>query len=224
MSKESGTTVPDTIALTVNGQTFTGWTSIRVTRGITQMAANFDIAVTEPRPSDVNAWKIMPFDTCTLSIGADRILTGYVDSYLPQMTPSSHAVRIGGRSKTLDLIDCTPDIKSGQFTGYTLVAIARSICALFGIDVVTETDAANYVVANTAIERCETGFTFLERLCRLAGVLACDDENGNLVLTRAGAQRATGRILAGTATISSSARAGSAVLAPGMAPAGLHGS
>jgi hypothetical protein len=45
-------------------------------------------------------------------------------------------VRITGCSKTEDIVDCTPDIRGGQFAGYKLDAIARAIASLFKIDVV----------------------------------------------------------------------------------------
>jgi prophage tail gpP-like protein len=83
------------------------------------------------------------------------------------------------------------------FNGYTLDAIARTLCDLFKIGLVVETDAARQVVADAKFERCETAWSFLERLCRLAGVLACDDAQGRLVLTRAGADRASGRLVQG---------------------------
>jgi prophage tail gpP-like protein len=153
--------------------------------------------VSERWPGQDEAWLVRPFSECVVSLGSDPVLTGYVDAYRPSFDHASHSVRIHGRSRTEDLIDCTPDIQSGQFAGYTLAAIARSICALFKIEVVVETDAAEVIVADAKLQRSETAWTFLERLCRPAGVLACDDAQGRLVLTRAGATRAAGALVQG---------------------------
>ena len=121
------------------------------------------------------------------------VLTGYIDNYLPEVEADRHAVRITGRSKTEDIIDCTPDIPGGQFAGYKLDAIARAIGQSVGkpypIDVVVQTDVGE-PFPDATIERHETGFAFLERLCRLRSVLATDDEQGRLVLTSAGNERA----------------------------------
>jgi prophage tail gpP-like protein len=193
------------ITLTVNGRTYGGWTSVRVSRGIDRCATDFDIEVSERWESQPTPWQIQPFDACTISIGGDLVLTGYVDDYLPSLGPRQHAVRIRGRSRTEDLIDCTPDIPSGQFSGYSLSAIATSIAALFGIKVVTQSAGAATIFADATIERCETAFTFLERLGRLAGVLLTDDEQGRLVLTNTGATRATGRLIEGQNFLSASA-------------------
>jgi prophage tail gpP-like protein len=183
--------------LTVDGKIYAGWTSLRVSRGLDRCASDFDIAVSERWPEQDEPWLIQPFAECVVSIGSDPVLTGYVDGYQPMFDSAAHGVRILGRSRTEDLIDCTPDIQSGQFAGYTLEAIARSICGLFKIDVVVETDGSSQAVADAKLERCETAWTFLERLCRLAGVLACDDGKGRLVLTRAGSTRAAGRLVQG---------------------------
>ena len=196
----------DALTLAVAGRLYEGWTAIRVSRGIDRCATDFDIEVSERWANQDAPWQILPYTPCRITIGTDPVLTGYVDIYSPRMGPSAHTVQIQGRSKTEDLIDCTPDIKAGQFSGYSLAAIARSICALFGIEVVVQADAANTAVADATIERCETAFTFLECLGRLAGVLLTDDPQGRLVLTTAGIIRAAGRLVQGENLMEASAK------------------
>ena len=183
---------PDLPRLTIGRTAFAGWTALRVTRGIDRMAADFDISVTEGTAGMV----IPPFSPCTLSIGKDLVLTGYVDVRDPSYDADMHLVHISGRSKTEDLIDCSPEITGGQFKGYSLDAIARAVCQPFGIGLVVQTEMGDGF-DDATIERAETGYAFLERLCRLRGVLACDDAAGNLVLTRAGSQRAAGSLVEG---------------------------
>ncbi len=124
------------------------------------------------------------------------LLSGYIDNYLPEVEANRHAVRITGRSKTEYIVDCTPDIRGGQFAGYKLDAIARAIASLFKIDVVVQTDVGE-PFPDATIEQHETGFAFLERLARLRSVLMSDDEQGRLVLTRAGNDRAHDALLQG---------------------------
>jgi prophage tail gpP-like protein len=196
----------DVPTITLDGKTYGGWTDLRVSRGLDRCATDFDLQVTERWLGQAVALPIKPFSECVVSLGKDPVLTGYVDAYSPAFDGNSHSVKIRGRSRTADLIDCTPDIESGKFAGYTLEAIVRAVCALFEIEVVVETDGAKGVVADATLERCETAWTFLERLCRLAGVLACDDAQGRLVLTRAGAERANGRLLQGDNILRAHAR------------------
>jgi prophage tail gpP-like protein len=197
----------DIPTLTINGTIYSGWTSLRVSRGIDRMAADFDIAVTERWAGAAQAWQIAPFDACTIHIGGDLVLTGFVDDYLPGYDETQHRVRVPGRSKTADLIDCTPEIAGGQFTDNPLDAIARAVCQPFGIGVVVQAPPPEALFDST-YEPGETAFHFLERLTRLSRVLMCDDENGNLVLTVAASARAAGslvegqNILAAAATLS----------------------
>ena len=165
----------DTFTLTVNGQRYERWEEIRVTREIDRMATDFNIAVSERFLASARDFPLGPFQECTVAIGGDPVLTGYIDNYLPEVEADRHAVRVTGRSKTEDIVDCTPDIAGGQFAGYKLDAIARAIAGLFKIDVVVQTDVGE-PFPDATIERHETGFAFLERLCRLRSVLATDDE------------------------------------------------
>ncbi len=160
------------------------------------MATDFNIAVSERFLASARDFPLGPFQECTVAIGGDPVLTGYIDNYLPEVEADRHAVRVTGRSKTEDIVDCTPDIAGGQFAGYKLDAIARAIAGLFKIDVVVQTDVGE-PFPDATIERHETGFAFLERLCRLRSVLATDDEQGRLVLTRAGNDRAHDALLQG---------------------------
>jgi prophage tail gpP-like protein len=184
----------------VNGQRYERWEEIRVTREIDRMCTNFDIAVSERFLAGTADFPLAPFMPCTVAIGGDVVLTGYIDNYLPEVEADRHAVRITGRSKTEDIINCTPDIQGGQFAGYKLDAIAHAIGQSVGkpypIDVAVEVDVGD-PFPDATIERHETGFAFLERLCRLRSILATDDEQGRLVLTRAGAKRATDALLQG---------------------------
>lgn len=187
----------DQVTLLVNGMRYGGWKEISIERGVDRCVSSFNVAVTERWSGGAQPWQIKPFEPVQVFVGADLMLTGYVESYIPSFDARTHGVRVAGHSKTKDLVDCTPDIASGQFSGFSVAAIARAIGALFGVGVLVQTDLANQVVQNTNLERCETAFSFLERLGRLAGVLLCDDENGNLVLTTAGSTKASSTLTQG---------------------------
>ena len=187
----------DPLFLLIDGRRYGGWTSARVTRGLTRCATDFEIEVSERWAGQSQPWQILPFAKCEIFAGADRLMTGYVDRYAASGSATTHSVRITGRSKTMDLIDCMPDIASGQFSGYTLAAIARAIAAVFGIEVVVQTPHADRTIPNANLEPAETAWAFLERLCRLVGVLATDDEHGRLVLTNVGETKALGALVYG---------------------------
>lgn len=209
----------DTITVAINGQTYDGWKTARVTRDIGAMGADFELSVTERWAvggQGDKPWQIKTFDACTVSIGGDTVLTGYVDRYNPSFDASSHSVRIIGRSKTEDVIDCMPDIPGGQYNGYKLDKIAKAVCGPFGVTVkVADGTDLGEAFPNATIEKTETAFEFIDKLCGLRGVLAFDDEDGNLVLAQAGAAGSAGalvqggkngNILAGTAELAGDKR------------------
>jgi prophage tail gpP-like protein len=197
----------DDLTLTIGGQIYGGWTEISVTRAITQMASTFSVAVSERWLGQGVAWPIKPWSSVEVRIGEDLILTGTVDEYAPSYAASSHGVRITGRSKTSDLVDCSPEIDGGQFKGYRLDAIARAVAKIFGLNCIVRPGVkVGDPFPDATIERAETAYEFIERLCRVRSVFACDDEAGNLVLAVAGGGRSAGALVEGGNILAASAR------------------
>lgn len=199
----------DTVSLTVGGMNYTGWNKIRVTRGIERCTADFEIEVTE-KWADSNSplpWQIKPFMPCTLAIGGDLVLTGYVDNYEPSYSATEHTVKVGGRSKTCDVVDCVPDVGSGQFSGYTVAQIATALCSPFGVSVVVGAGAnVGTTIPDATHEKTETAYALIEKLCRLHALLAFDNANGNLVIATVGSGGAAGALVEGSNILAAGAK------------------
>lgn len=197
----------DQIVLKINGQDFDGWTNIEIETGLKECCSIVSMPVSErwAGKTPPTPWQIKPFDNVTVTIGGELVLTGYVEEYNPSYSASDHNVRISARSKPCDLVDCMPDMGAGQFLNNKLDAIARAICAKFGIDVVVEADVGD-PFPDVMIEKTETGFQFLEKLARQRSVLLTDNEKGNLVLTQAGkGGDASGALIEGDNILAASA-------------------
>ncbi|GGJ14264.1 phage baseplate assembly protein [Neoroseomonas lacus] len=195
----------DAVELLIGGSIYAGWTEFRVTRSMDRAAGDFDLTVSERWPGRTEAWRILPFAETEIRLGGDPVLKGYVDVVEPETDAKTHRVRIRGRSRTCDLVDCTPELRGTEFRGSTLPAIARALAQPFGIDVVTEApDGAPFGVE--AKEKTDTAWATIERLGRLRGVICHDDEQGRLVLTRAGERRAAGSLELGRNLLAASAR------------------
>lgn len=186
----------DQVTLAAGGRLYSGWTKVKVTRHLEHMASDFDIEVSERWAGRNQSWQIPPMTPVAVKIGADLVLTGYTDDYDAELEPAAHKVRITGRSKTMDLVDCMPPIAGGQFLGSSLQSIANAVAQYFNIGVTFAADASQ-LFPEASYELTETAFAYLDRLCRLSGVLALDDQNGNLVLTQAGDARAAGALVEG---------------------------
>jgi prophage tail gpP-like protein len=95
----------DILRIKTGGQTLSGWTETRVTRSIERMPSDFEISLTERFPGSFTEAVVVPGSECTVSLGGDLVLTGFIDVYSPSYSANSHNVLIQGRSKCEDLVD-----------------------------------------------------------------------------------------------------------------------
>lgn len=185
---------------------YSGWTEMRVTRDMTRGASDFDIQVTEKRiGSALEPFQIRGGDAVVVKLGGSLALTGFVDRSISSVDDNTHEVRISGRSKTQDLVDCTPKLRGTEFRGSTLSAICRLIAAQFAIEVVTQVPDGRPFTTQ-AKELTDKAWDTIEKLCRMRSCLPTDDEAGRLVLTRAGQGRASGALVLGENVLEAKAK------------------
>jgi prophage tail gpP-like protein len=189
--------------LLVSGEEYSGWQELRITRGLDRAAGDFDLTVSERWSLDEDIWQITPGETCEIKLEGETVLSGYVDAYHPTYDAGSHSISLTGRSKTCDLVDCSVMIDGGQFKGMTVGAIATILARPFGIEVVVEQQTPPE--PEVQVQQGETCFALIEKLSRLHELLVTDDAMGRLVLTRAGAHRATTNLIHGENILSASA-------------------
>jgi len=102
------------VKLIVGGNEYGGWKSVRIEPGIERQARSFALDVTDKWPGQTSIpRRIQPGDACQVFIGADLVLTGYVDATPIQYDGRQVSVGVRGRSKTADLVDCCP-VPTGQ--------------------------------------------------------------------------------------------------------------
>ncbi len=176
------------VVLKAGGSIYGGWTKISVTRSIEAMSGTFDLELTwrwQDSPSKYKAFMqpIKEGEPCVVEIGDERVITGYVDDWVPSYDEDQVIISVSGRDKTADLVDCSIDMPSGQFNNQTLTQIATTVCKPFGIKVLVNTDVGE-AFQRVQIEQGETPHELLSRLARQRGVLLTSDTFGNLVITR----------------------------------------
>jgi prophage tail gpP-like protein len=189
-------TPDDTLSLVIASQSFTGWTSIRVSRSCERCPSSFDIFATELDRLHQGVAQMPPGAPCQVRIGADLILTGYVDRVLRSVGPSRHEVRIQGRGKCEDIVDTSVnghDITGMEITTSSLLDPATKLCAKLNITASSLTgDNAPLVAANGAgplifnANLQQTLYEILEAVASYAGVLIYEGVDGNLVISKVG--------------------------------------
>lgn len=186
------------VELKVNGRLYGGWEQVSIQRGIEQIAGAFTLSVTDRWNTEAGqkAFEIKPGQTCEVWVDGQIVITGYIDETEPAYDATSHAITVTGRDKTGDLVDCGAIYKSGHWINKTIAQIAQDLIAPFGIGLKVQADIGAPLPV-FAIQEGASVFEELERAARMRALLLVSDGQGNLVLTRAGTDRAGAHLLEG---------------------------
>lgn len=178
----------DRIALRVDGMEFAGvggkrWSSAVVTTSLEELASSFELSALGVFAPAVPF--IREGDEVEVWIGQDRVIRGYVDEVEHSGDADREEVKVRGRSRTCDLIDCSAPL--GTWRGLRLGQLLRTLMANYPVELVDEADVAAKIIGRHSTEEGESFHDILDRMSREMGFLVTDDGSGNLVLTHAGA-------------------------------------
>ena len=187
----------DVLSLIVGNQSLTGWQRVAVTRPLAAIPASFQIETTERYPNaptiDLEAGQ-----PCTVKIGSDLVLTGYVDRYASSIAKGNHTVRIEGRSKSCDLVDCSalventsagsPSTPGMQVLNGDAVSIAQRLAAKYNVTIATNAEGPFQAIPQLNINLGETVWQIIDRITRYSELLAYDMPDGSVMLARVGTQ------------------------------------
>lgn len=190
--EELPATGPDTrnaLTLKIGATAWKGWQDIRLTRGCERVPSDFALDVTE-KIGDGTAIAIEPGAECQVLIGDDVVLTGFIDRYGASISYASHSVKITGRGKCQDLVDCSinPDGLGTQIGNAFLFPTAQRLARPYGVEVINRA-ADGFIAESLGLFITETPFDVIQRLSKAAGRLAYEDELGRLVLDIVGTER-----------------------------------
>lgn len=195
-----------TARLTLGGGSHEGWTEITVRRSIESLAGSFQLAVTDRDPGTMQPRAVTPGAACTLALGGETVITGFVDAVDVSHDSESHSIGIQGRDRAGDLVDCSADQQ--EWKDETVDVIAAAIAAPFGIGVgLADGVAPGEPFRKFTIERGETAWDAIDRLTRMRAVLAVSDGRGGIQLTRAGRETASVRLERGVNILAAQGRA-----------------
>ena len=181
------------ISIIVGDQTVSGWTRVRVTRGIERMPSDFEIEMTEFYSGDNSTVVISPGAPCQVFLMGKPVLKGYVDEYDVTIKGDTHRISIYGRSMSEDLVDCSAEWPNAQILSSTIINIVKGLATTpYGIPVtqtVIPDTTKNHIPQLTFIYG-ETAAEIISRICRYAKLLFYDMPDGSIVLTTASSKKA----------------------------------
>ena len=194
------------LELLVDGAAYAGWKSVSVTRSLETISGAFSLEVSDRWSGQARPWPIPPGARCEIRIGAETVLTGWVDEMNPSFSSSERSLTVTGRDATGDLVDCSPEISPSEWANLTLPQIVTRIAGDFGVKVAIENGAGmGGRFAKFTLQPGETAFAAISRACRMRAVLPVSDGVGGILLTRGGRKKAGDALVQGENILSASA-------------------
>ena len=131
----------DEVALQIGAVRFQGFTELTIESAIDNVADGFSLsgAFDPVNQAIVDATKPLGYQSCTISINDELIMTGIIDKPEFSESATENTFTIEGRSPAGQLIDCSMEGKT-NFTGLKLSQIAKDQCDKFGIKVLVGLD------------------------------------------------------------------------------------
>jgi prophage tail gpP-like protein len=195
---------PPEVTLVVNGAKYGGWTSVSIRKSMESLADEFTLELTNQRVGPVGQYistgltlrdvkiaadELAGSDECEIQIDGKTVIVGYVDDFDFEYDANRADLRVSGRSKTGDLVDCSAVYKTGLWQKATILQIATDLCSPFGIDVLP-------LIANDfdwlkpfdrfRIDDGETVYETLSRAAEMRALLLRSGNDGSLQIERAG--------------------------------------
>lgn len=180
----------DDVGLVVNGASYEGFESIRITRSIESLAGSFALQVSD-RWRDEEPWPIAEEDRCRVEIGGETVIDGYIDKRDPSASKESRTLSYSGRDRAAALVDCSLVLKQWTFRNLSFYEFAKTIAAPWGIEVTMQPGLALKKRSKIVVQPGDKAYEALAREAAEDGVLLVSDGAGGFVITRSGAERAT---------------------------------
>lgn len=183
---------PDALTLIVDGSEVGGWEGVEVTLLAEGFPPTFSISLSSKEPITSEAVIAKAGDECSVLLGDDRVITGYVDRDVPAGDAENHTITLMGRGKTSDLVDCSAEWPSDQLVQGTALDIATKLALPYsiGVQLAQGADAGPPIPAPTPLNYTDTPAAMIQRFALNANLLAYEGSDGKLVLSGLGSTRA----------------------------------
>ncbi len=187
--------------LSVGGKKYAGWQDVQVEKSISALCGVFQVRLIDTRPFNKDDWPIHMGDSCSVYVGDQLLVTGYIEDLNVEYDKESHMIAIAGRDALGDLVDCHRAVgQRREWVSQTPAAIVKSLVAPFGIPV--EIDPSAVGAANSreemfSMNEGDTVFETMRRVCGKHQIQLITHGDGKLLLTRSGTERACDRLESG---------------------------
>lgn len=196
----------DPVKLCIDGTEWTYWTGLTITRQVDAIAGSFDLELVERWGDAQQGMEMVPLAaglSCTVAIGDDQVIKGYIDKISPQFAANAHGIRVSGRDASADLVDCSAVNKPGQWKGLDAGQLAAELAKPFNVPVTVEGDVGA-PFESWKLEPGEKAFDSLDRALKQRELFACPDGKGGIVILKIGSRENEGKLEQGVNVLSAS--------------------
>lgn len=194
---------PHDIELRIDSVLYGGFKNGEVTFSLEGLAHQFSLTYTNRWVEGQEPWPIEVGDEAEILIDGEKLLTGYIDRPFVQYTATSETMRASGRSRTEDLVDCSPVLDPGRWTNATLDQILRDIGDPFGIQtLVAEENPKRF--GRFSLNSGERAIDAIMRAAQIRGLFPYCDADGALRVEAIGARTTETRLEHGINILSGS--------------------
>jgi prophage tail gpP-like protein len=171
---------------------FSAWKTVEVRAAINEACRSFSVQTTE-HPGE---WAFPPGTPIQLAAGADLLLDGYVNKYSARGSDKAHDVKIAGRSRSQDLVDCAAVHPKGYAKDRTTAEFVSECSDRLGVEIRDELGLARKAMQQ--LYQGETCYRLAERYLRGHGATVMGNADGSASITNASkAARAAGALVEG---------------------------
>lgn len=169
------------LSLIVNNKEYSGWTDINYLRSMQNLCSEFRVTITDRFTPLAKPFFIYEQDSVELRIDGQKLLTGYVDEVNPDYSAGGGTtIRISGRDKTADLVDCSALYRAGKGNFKTKFEnIINALIAPFNVSAVMPADLPTDIF-KFSVESGDSVFQALDRIASKYALLAQTDSEGRL--------------------------------------------
>lgn len=194
----------DVVEFKVAGQVFDAWTTVSVSKGIRDVAGAFALDYAERASQTGDLRRIRRGEACQVLVGGEVVVTGWIDASMPSFDAQNRSLRVEGRDKACDLVDCSAMNIPGVWRGRTLIQIAGDLVRPFGLKIEAKADVGA-AFKSFAIQQGESVWEAIERLARFRGLLAVSTPTGDVAFIKPGQRKAGFTLRQGETLLAASA-------------------
>lgn len=186
---------PEIVTVKVGGNLFSAFTRVDVTQAIDEAALSFTVVAAAESGAEATAWLLAPGKSIEIRFNDSVACVGFIDRFQPHVEGhDGREIRVSGRSKAQDFVDCAALHDTGNFANQTLLQIAQKLDQ-FGVGITTDQELEQ--LDTFQLTPGETAFRAIEKKLRSQGLTFAGQRDGSLKITKASATRHAGGLFDG---------------------------